>query len=255
MQYLTKDILFQIRNNYYNSWTKIVADFILTEDFIREFQNKVNWWDISRFQYMSEDFISNYRNYIDWNNICTYQKLSESFIRKFYDKVNWNYICKYQKLSEDFIREFQDKVDWYKIVIYQKLNKEFIYEFKDKFDLINYDYITLYWSKEDKIKYLKQFPQYKIIDNSYIIAHKGIRYDRYSKFNFQYQYLPGNTYECHADHNLDEQNSFGLSAWTEEKAKYYCDELVIEVKIYIEDIAAIVHKGGKIRCSKFEVLN
>lgn len=51
------------------------------------------------------------------------------------------------------------------------------------------------------------------------------------------------------------ENSFGLSAWTYENAKAYCSDLVIEVKIFIEDIAAIVHDGGKIRCTKFEVLN
>lgn len=30
----------------------------------------------------------------------------------------------------------------------------------------------------------------------YFYAYKNIRSDRYSHFNFQYQYLPGETYNC-----------------------------------------------------------
>ena len=72
----------------------------LSEDFIREFQDKVNWLAIS------------------W-----YQKLSEDFIREFQDKVNWYYISSNQKFSENFIKEFQDKVDWDDISEYQKFIK------------------------------------------------------------------------------------------------------------------------------------
>ena len=41
----------------------------LTEDFIRENQDKVNW-----------------------NDISFYQKLSEDFIKEFQDRFNWYYI-------------------------------------------------------------------------------------------------------------------------------------------------------------------
>ena len=88
----------------------------------------------------------------------------------------------------------------------------------------------------------------------YFYAYKGIRSDRYSKKNFQYRYLPGETYECFSDYS-DAQNSFGLSAWTKKDAERYCDELIIKVKIYYEDVTAVVHDGGKIRCKKMTVLD
>ena len=90
--------------------------------------------------------------------------------------------------------------------------------------------------------------------DDYFIAYKGIRSDRYSKFNFQYQYLKDETYECFADYSENE-NSFGLSAWTKKKAEKYCNELVVRVKIYYKDVAKVVHNGGKIRCSKLTVLD
>ena len=89
--------------------------------------------------------------------------------------------------------------------------------------------------------------------DEYFIAYKGIRSDNYSAFNFQYQYFVGNIYESFADCS-DDEDSFGLSAWTYEDAKDYCDEKIIKVKIYYKDVARVVHSGGKIRCSKFEVL-
>ncbi len=88
----------------------------LSEDFIREFQDKVNWRAVSEYQTLSVDFIREFQNKIEetrsWDRISGYQKLSEDFIREFKDKLSWGKISYFQKLSEDFIREFQDKVNW-----------------------------------------------------------------------------------------------------------------------------------------------
>ena len=110
-------------------------------------------------------------------------------------------------------------------------------------------YSCHWWKRKKKVINSNLYECYK----EYFIAYKGIRDDRYSIFNFQYQYLVGNTYESHADFT-SEENSFGLSVWTEEKAIEYCNQLVIKVKIRYEDIARLVHDNGKIRVTKFEVL-
>ena len=74
--------------------------------------------------------------------------------------------------------------------------------------------------------------------DDYFIAYKGIRSDRYSNYNFQYRYFPGEVYEAFCDCSPDE-DSFGLSVWTEEKAKGYCDELVVKVKVKYEDVGRV----------------
>ena len=92
-------------------------------------------------------------------------------------------------------------------------------------------------------------------DGSYIYAYKSTRIGGYSLYNFQYKYEIGKEYESHADHNLGNSNSFGLSAWTEEKAlDYYSRGELYKVKIHINDIAAIVHDNQKLRCTKFMVV-
>jgi len=57
---------------------------------------------------------------VNWYTISKYQKLSEDFIEKYQDKVDWDYISKFQKLSEDFIEKYQDKVNWYRISSYRE---------------------------------------------------------------------------------------------------------------------------------------
>ncbi|HNW65785.1 MAG TPA: hypothetical protein PKO10_01070, partial [Aliarcobacter cryaerophilus] len=163
---------------------------------------------------------------------------------------------KYQKLSEGFIREFSDKVNlyWNCISSNQKLSESFIKEY----NLTIPKYNWLYKTKEEKLSYLKKHCSniYKIVDNNYIVAYKSTKIEGYSIYNFQYQYKVGEIYESHCDCNIDNENSFGLSAWTKEKALEYYDEgKLFKVHINIEDIGAIVHDNMKIRCSKLTVIS
>ena len=88
------------------------------------------WKHISSSQELSEDFIREFQDRVDWTLISKHQKLSEEFIREFQDRVDWEKISRYQRLSEKFIGEFKDKVDWEKISWNQKLSSQFLLEFK-----------------------------------------------------------------------------------------------------------------------------
>ena len=214
---------------------------------------KKQWGDISKYQKLSEDFIREFQDKVEWNWISGYQKLSESFIHEFQGKVNWIWISGYQKLSEAFIREFQDKVDWYWISIHQKLSNEFIEDFKNRLDLSELKDSWHYKRTEEKKQAVVATGLYECHD-TYFLAYKGIRSDRYSKFNFQYKYEKGGTYESWCDCS-DDENSFGLSVWDEPNAREYSSELVVRVKVNYEDVGRVVHNGGKIRCFKLEVLD
>ena len=234
-------------------WFDISKYQKLSEDFIRDFRCEVNWSYISLYQKLSENFIREFKNKVDWSWISQIQKLSEEFIREFQDNIYWFSISKYQKLSEDFIREFADKVDWGYISAHQKLSESFIREFKDKLNLNLIEDNWVYKNPEFLKQQVVNTGLYECYDD-YFIAYKGIRSDRYSKFNFQYQYQPNQTYESWCDCSSVE-NSFGLSVWTEEKARDYCNELVVKVKVNYEDVGRVVHQGGKIRCRKLTVLD
>jgi hypothetical protein len=254
-------------------WTCISYYQKLSESFITEHKDYVDWNYISYNQKLSESFISEHKDKVYWDCISYYQKLSESFIIEFKDKVNWDRISSNQKLSESFITEHKDKVSWDRISCFQKLSESFIIEHKDyvywgcisKYQKLSESFIIehklrlnnnswLYMNGDYKLEAIKKTGLY-VVKGNYVYGFKGIRSDRYSKFNFQFQYLKGQEYECHADFNNDNENSFGLSVWTKPQATDYCEELVVEVRIHKDDLAALVHAGGKIRCQKFTVLN
>ena len=266
----------EILGTNYEFWNLLSCHEDLTEDFIRKFADKVDWYCISEYQHLSEDFIREFADKVNWCPISIYQHLSEEFIREFADRVNWICISEYQYLSEDFIREFKDRVDWFYISEHQRLSEDFIREFKDKLDwdwISKYQYLSedfirefsvrLDWfhiadswhykSTEEKKKEVMDTGLYECHDD-YFIAYKGIRADRYSRFNFRYQYLKGHTYETWCDCSGNESGC-GFSAWTEKGAREYCNGLVVRVKIRYEDVGRVVHDGGKIRCFKMEILD
>ena len=276
------------------SWKEISIHKGLCETFIEKYTNKINWYYISIYQKLSENFIEKHADKIDWGYISIYQKLSEDFIEKHTDEIDWNCISRYQKLSEDFINEHVDEVDWYYISEYQKLSEDFIGKHADEVDWIyiskyqklSKDFIKKY---ADKVnwncisRYQVITPEFadkyniNINNNSqrtaaewkemiektglyechedYFYAYKSIRSDRYSHFNFQYQYLPGESYDCFSDYS-DNENSFGLSAWTEKEAHDYSDNgIVVKLKVNYADVTAIVHDSNKIRCKRITILN
>ena len=273
-RYLSEDFIREFKDDV--SWFQISIYQRLSEDFIREFADRVDWGCVSKCQHLSEDFIREFKDDVSWGWVSISQHLSEDFIREFAYKVAWIFISKCQHLSEDFIREFKNVVSWIFISKCQHLSEDFIREFKDDViwcgisrhqhlskELIeefinkeNMDLIADSWhykSVEEKKNAVMGTGLYECHED-YFIAYKGIRSDRYSKFNFQYQYLKGHTYETWCDCS-DNKNSFGFSAWTEKGARDYCDELIVRVKVCYEDVGRVVHDGGKIRCFKLEVLD
>ena len=235
------------------NWDCISAYQKLSESFIAKYKDLVNWKYISERQKLSENFIAEYKDLVNWKYISAHQKLSEKFIAEHKDHVDWNCISIYQKLSESFIAKHKYLVEWFYISAYQKLSKSFITEYKN--------YLNMYLINDNWLNKSTKFKKRAVVNTGeyechedYFIAYKGIRSDRYSKFNFQYQYMPGETYECFSD-GSDDDCSFGLSVWTKEEAANYCNELVVKCKIDYEDVTRVVLDDHKIRCSKITILD
>lgn len=85
---------------------------------------------------LSEKFIEEYADKLDWNYLSFYQSLSESFVEKHIDKVNFeNYIIKHI-VSESFIEKHIDSLTpicWYTIFnCYPTLSEEFKTKYSNK---------------------------------------------------------------------------------------------------------------------------
>ena len=257
-------------------WSSISRNQPLSEPFIEKYKDKVDWAYISMFQKLSESFIEKYKDKVDWTYISIYQKLSEEFIEKYQNKVYWAYISMFQKLSEEFIEKFKDKLIFELIFKFQNLSDKFIeenyyrvtpnmvYSYHKLLDefikrhnlIVKKNSLWQYKDKEFKKEEVIKTGKYECYDD-YFIAYKAIRKDRYSIYNFQYQYLPGETYESTCDCTKDE-NSFGLNVGTYEFAKDYLGNkngIIVKCKINYEDVGRIVHDGEKVRCFKITVLD
>ena len=181
------------------NWSKISTDYKLSENFIREFKDKVDWVYISKHQILSENFIKEFEDKVDWFWICFSQTLSEDFIREFQNKVDWIYISINQNLSENFINEFKSEVDWVGISINQNLSENFIKEFKsevDWFDVSIYQKLSenfirefqneVYWdyiSKYQKLSenFIREFQNE--VSWCYICEHQKLSPEFIKEFN------------------------------------------------------------------------
>lgn len=236
------------------TWQKAARTQYLPESILPKSGSRTLWHRLSYKQKLSEEFIKNHKHEVVWSEISTYQKLSESFINEMQGFVYWELISKYQKLSENFILRHLDHLHYEPILLYQKISDELRNKLNSYlFTPVDITDNWLYKSTEFKKQEIINTGLYECHED-YFIAYKGIRSDRFSNYNFQYQYFPGHTYESWCD-CTDSENSFGLSVWTKEKAKEYCSELVVKCKIRYEDVGRLVHNGGKIRCFKIEVLD
>jgi hypothetical protein len=106
----------------------------LSEEFILEFHDKLDWIMMSSTQILSESIIRQFQDKVDWSDISVDQKLSDEFLHELSDKVDWRYMSKFKKLSEDFMRKFHDKLDWMWLSANQHMTDAFIIEFKDSID-------------------------------------------------------------------------------------------------------------------------
>lgn len=220
-------------------------------------------------QKLSIDFYKKHKDKFYLSYFLIHQKLSENDINEIFDDIIYHnildnlFVC--QILSESFLHSIKEHWidnDYLKgyLVNYNKLSDDF----RKEFDLSRYlwDENWLYKSTEFKKEKLIKTNNYECFED-YFIAYKAIRPDRYSLYDFQYQYLENGIYQAKANYNIDEISSFGLSVGTKERCEYYGVEygdydakacIIIECKIYYDDIAAIVHDGDEIRCAKIEIL-
>ena len=88
-------------------------------------------------QFLTENFIRDYQDKLDWMRVCIKQNLSESFMMEMEDRVLWNYAAENQKMTESFILANAHRLNYYCLVknrVGVKLSNNLIYELSDRID-------------------------------------------------------------------------------------------------------------------------
>jgi len=160
-------------------WYDISLNYILSEDFMREFKDYLEWDIVCDKQYLSEEFItellidSDYTSkYIHWIGIF-YKKtnFSEDFLRKYAYLFNNKYIwinLSRHPLSETFITDYSKQISWINIcyaVDFDKISEIFLrkFQYKIRSTFVNFVNNTGFQSlKEEYIKFHQALKKYKI---------------------------------------------------------------------------------------------
>jgi len=107
--------IYQDNNGYYHRIQ--LADLEYDEDFLREFQDVINWNTIVKEdQYLSPEFIREFKDRVNWDQISGYpylypnEEFNEEFIDEFKDYINWEIISYNNTLSEEFVLAHLDYI-------------------------------------------------------------------------------------------------------------------------------------------------
>lgn len=252
-QYLSEEMIRKFSRKV--DWYNIVIHQKMSEPLIEEFSNNLRWVDICVYQKLSESFIEKHQDKVNWINICCYQVLSEEFIEKHANEVNWKFISTYQKLSETFIEKHFDKIPKFELSMYQKLSDEFI----AKHNLDRFKGSWLYWTKEEKLAYIKENCKgvYELVNDEYVIAYKSVRLNNYPWRGFHRKYEIGKECNAHCDCDIGNENSFGIVVRSKEDIENYkAKGKLLKVHINIDDIGVIIQfDNNKIRARKVLVVS
>ena len=116
-------------------WNYIVQNQKMSEDLIREFQDKLDMLCVGTNQIMSEEFLEEMKDRISFRTIPRYHKLSEDFIRRHAEELEWRYVSRDQYMSDEFLEEYVDKIVWidyfYRNANVDELNEAFIWKHLD----------------------------------------------------------------------------------------------------------------------------
>ena len=75
-----------------------------------------DWENISWHQTLSEDFIREFKNKLDWMYLSFHQKLSNKFIAEFRLKLDLKYLLETKKITQDFYDYLRKKVKRYELL-------------------------------------------------------------------------------------------------------------------------------------------
>lgn len=96
-------------------WNSIEKEGNLSENFMREHKDNINWTKICRHQTLSENFILEMEDYIDFHVLLIYQTFSENFIEANEHLLHWDHIARFQPLSLSFIKKHIAKINYDKL--------------------------------------------------------------------------------------------------------------------------------------------
>jgi len=142
-QSFTNDTIINFINNAFidDDFWKIVSKYqVLSNDFIRNYDSKLDWSFISLYQNIDIDLITDYTHLINWSNlplnVYTSTLFNNTTIKLFADFPIWNNIGCIRSLSNDTLEYYFDKLETdaiINILNYREISYKFLLNIINKF--------------------------------------------------------------------------------------------------------------------------
>lgn len=89
-------------------WDTLCHYGSLTEDFVREFVNDINWKAFNEYIVLEGDMIREFKDYINLDTYFRFNRLSKEMIREWKDEISWDKMHNWylKHLPEDVKKEF-----------------------------------------------------------------------------------------------------------------------------------------------------
>lgn len=260
------------------NWSLLCHKQVLTEEFMAENKDRIDWEVVSEWQTLSSDFILKYHMFLNFDTISIYQHLTHEIYDTFSDKLNWKNIAMHQKLSIDDIYKYRKYICFKTISKYQKLDEDFIRKNIDLLDIeniaifqdvSNIDEIEEYvYESNDmistQIENLKKNTVFLNDGKDYIYTYKITKANYTSLYsnNAGIRYSIGDTFYSHSTKLYRHGNQFGIYSWHNEGTLFHelplinllygADKyIVLKCKVYIEDIT---FASTEVISSKLEIV-
>lgn len=142
---LSNEFMQKIMNE--EAWKKLSNDFNWSETLLEKYQDKVDWYEISRNRNIlwTIPMIQKFKNRINWDTFSEYfdkiegEMVTENIIETFKDKWNWHELSQNSNvnLSFELLDKFADLWDWEEVIdrygdqLFEGKGIEFYERYKD----------------------------------------------------------------------------------------------------------------------------
>lgn len=125
---------------YYAFWTNICEHQDLSEEFIEEFAEKVDWKAVSYKQKLSKEMMHKYADKLEWRYIISNQNIDQKFVEEHIDYIlplspwQWTDMIKHIKFGRRFLRKYKNKIRWVEMqMLYERIAYNIEHNIKSSF--------------------------------------------------------------------------------------------------------------------------
>ena len=123
------------------NWKVISATQHFSKKLIEDFAAWIDWYYYFTYKYeeITDDFIREFVDYLNWSEIIkTEYKFSKDILREFQDRVDWHTYARWRAIPINFMVEMKDRIPFTNCLLHQQFSEEFIEKYIQKFTNTNY---------------------------------------------------------------------------------------------------------------------